>query len=68
MIQRRHFSTATALAIASPLAFVPTRAQAASSPSAQLQQLETTAQGRLGVTILDTATARSTATEPTNVS
>lgn len=55
MIQRRHFSTATALAVASPLAFVPSRAQAASSLSAQLQQLETAAQGRLGVFILDTA-------------
>ena len=58
MIQRRHFSTATALAVASPLAFVPSRAQAASSLSAQLQQLETTAQGRLGVFILDTATGQ----------
>lgn len=56
MIQRRHFSTAAALAIASPLAFVPTRAQAASHLPARLQQLETTAQGRLGVTVLDTAT------------
>lgn len=56
MIQRRHFTTATALAIASPLAFVPTRALAASNLPAQLQQLEATAQGRLGVTILDTAT------------
>lgn len=55
MIQRRHFTTATALAFASPLAFVPTRAHAASSLTAQLQPLETTAQGRLGVTILDTA-------------
>lgn len=58
MIQRRHFSTATALAVASPLAFVPSRAQAASSLSAQLQQLETAAQGRLGVFILDTATGQ----------
>ena len=56
MIQRRHFSTATALALASPLAFVSMRAQAASSLSAQLQQLEATAQGRLGVFILDSAT------------
>jgi len=58
MIQRRHFSTAAALALASPLAFVPTRAQAASSLTAQLQQLESTAQGRLGVFILDTATGQ----------
>jgi len=56
MIQRRHFSTATALALASPLAFVSTRAQAASNLPAQLQQLEAAAQGRLGVFILDTAT------------
>ncbi len=56
MIQRRHFSTAAALALASPLAVTSMRAQAASSLSAQLQQLETTAQGRLGVFILDTAT------------
>ncbi|MDP1685741.1 MAG: class A beta-lactamase [Hydrogenophaga sp.] len=56
MMQRRHFTTATALAIASPLAFVPTRAQAASNLPAQLQQLEATARGRLGVFILDTAT------------
>ncbi|WP_370873430.1 class A beta-lactamase [Hydrogenophaga sp.] len=55
-MQRRHFTTATALAIASPLAFVPTRAQAASNLPAQLQQLEATARGRLGVFILDTAT------------
>ncbi len=58
MMQRRHFSTATALTLASPLAFVPTRAQAASNLPAQLQQLEATAQGRLGVTILDTATGQ----------
>ncbi len=58
MIQRRHFSTAAALALASPFVFVPTRAQAASSLPAQLQQLEATAQGRLGVTILDTATGQ----------
>ncbi len=58
MIQRRHFSTAAALALASPLAFVPARAQGASSLPAQLQQLAATAQGRLGVTILDTATGQ----------
>jgi len=58
MIQRRHFSTATALALASPLAFWSIRAQAAPGLQAQLQQLETTAQGRLGVFILDTATGQ----------
>lgn len=58
MIQRRHFSTAAALAIACPFVLVPTRAQATSSLSAQLQELETSAQGRLGVTILDTATGQ----------
>ena len=56
MMQRRHFTTATALAIASPFAFLSTRAQAASNLPAQLQQLEATARGRLGVFILDTAT------------
>ena len=58
MIRRRHFSTATALALASPLAFWSTRAQAAPGLQAQLQQLETTGQGRLGVFILDTATGQ----------
>ena len=58
MIQRRHFSTATALALASPLALVSTRAHAVHSLHAQLQLLEASAQGRLGVTILDTATGQ----------
>jgi beta-lactamase class A len=58
MIHRRHFSTATALALTSAFSLVPTRASAAPSLSAQLQQLEATAQGRLGVTILDSATGQ----------
>ena len=58
MIQRRHFSSATALTLASPLGFVPTRAQAAFNLPAQLLQLEATAQGRLGVFILDTTTGQ----------
>ena len=58
MIQRRPFSTATALALASPLAFLCTRARATPGLQARLQELETTAQGRLGVFILDTATGQ----------
>ena len=58
MIHRRHFSAATALALASPFALSSARAQTTSSLPAQLQQLEATAQGRLGVTILDTATGQ----------
>lgn len=56
MMQRRHFSAATTLALAGCSAFWSARAQAGSSLQARLQQLETAAQGRLGVTILDTAT------------
>ena len=59
MIQRRHFSTATALALTSAFSFTPARGRAATDLSAQLQQLEATAQGRLGVYILDTATGQS---------
>lgn len=59
MIQRRHFTITTSLALASPFALFPTRGHTASSLQAQLQQLETTAQGRLGVVILDTATGQS---------
>ena len=58
MIQRRHFTTATALAIASPFALLSACAHSAPGLQARLQQLETTAQGRLGVTILDTATGQ----------
>ncbi|MDP3164032.1 MAG: class A beta-lactamase [Hydrogenophaga sp.] len=58
-MQRRHFTTATSLALASPFALFPTRGHTASGLQAQLQQLETTAQGRLGVVILDTATGQS---------
>lgn len=59
MMQRRHFTTATSLALASPFALFPKRGHTASGLQAQLQQLETTAQGRLGVVILDTATGQS---------
>jgi beta-lactamase class A len=56
MFHRRHFSTATALAIASPFALLSACAHSAPGLQARLQQLEAAAQGRLGVTILDTAT------------
>ena len=59
MIQRRLFTAATSLALASPFALFPTRGHTASSLQAQLQQLEATAQGRLGVHIIDTATGLS---------
>ena len=49
-------ATATTLALAGSSVFLSTGAQAGSSLQARLQQLETAAQGRLGVTILDTAT------------
>jgi beta-lactamase class A len=58
MIHRRHFSTATALAIASPFALLSACAHSAPGLQAQLQQLEAAAQGRLGVFILDTATGQ----------
>eukprot|EP01036_Dinobryon_divergens_P041279 gene41279-54700_t len=60
MIQRRHFTLTTSLALAtSPFALFPTRGNAAPSLQAALQELEATAQGRLGVHILDTATGQS---------
>lgn len=58
MIQRRPFTFATLLALASPLATVTSRTHAALPLSTRLQSLETTAQGRLGVYILDTATGQ----------
>ncbi|AOF87368.1 D-alanyl-D-alanine carboxypeptidase family protein [Hydrogenophaga sp. RAC07] len=57
-MQRRHFSTATALAIASPFTLLSACAHSAPGWQARLQQLEATAQGRLGVAILDTATGQ----------
>lgn len=59
MIQRRHFNAATSLALVSPFALFSTRGHTAPSLQAQLQQLEATAQCRLGVHIIDTATGLS---------
>ncbi len=55
MIQRRHLTLAATMAVA----LSPVRGLAATTPQpAQWQQLEATAQGRLGACILDTATGQ----------
>jgi beta-lactamase class A len=55
MIQRRHLTLAATMAVA----ISPVRGLAAPTPQpAQWQQLEATAQGRLGACILDTATGQ----------